>query len=72
MCSCYVEKIRLRLKRKAVAIQVALGNHDPPIELFHLTSRHVTSRHVTSRPSYWCPKTMKLRPCWCQTSPVWS
>ena len=48
MCSCYVEKIRLRLKRKAVAIQVALGNHDPPIELFHLTSRHVTSRNVTS------------------------
>ena len=25
MCSCYVEKIRLRLTRKAVAIQVALG-----------------------------------------------
>ena len=25
MYSCYVEKIRLRLKRKAVAIQVALG-----------------------------------------------
>lgn len=25
MCSCYVGKIRLRLKRKAVVIQVALG-----------------------------------------------
>ena len=25
MCSCYAEKIRLRLKRNALAIQVALG-----------------------------------------------
>ena len=27
--------------------------------------------HVTSRRSYWCPKTMKRRPCWClKTNPV--
>ena len=25
MCSCHVEKIRLRLKRNALAIQFALG-----------------------------------------------
>ena len=21
--------------------------------------------HMTSRPPYWCPQTMKWRPCWC-------
>ena len=27
--------------------------------------------HMTSRRSYWCPKTMKRRPCWCSKPVLW-
>ena len=27
--------------------------------------------HMTSRGPYWCPKTMKRRPCWCRKPLLW-
>ena len=35
--------------------QSGSSQRNAPVECFHMTSRR----------SYWCPKTMKRRPCWC-------
>ena len=63
-------------KEFAIVIQKNSPESSNSVITFNLKiARFITDKcfHITSLSSYWCPKTMKGRPCMLvsQTSPVW-